>query len=254
LRNWVRCSLRLVALGFVAGLAGCGTPAPPVSIQMNVQPPATDGYVFPDTLTATVLNTEHTAVNWQVTCNMTQCGSFTTSPTTGAGGSTSSSTSGQPIYYYPAGPGVITVTFTATAMADPTKTASATITRGVNTAMSFATIPTSMEVGSNGAITALITADPIEIQILDKLGYTWTVTCGSADCGTFSNSPSNPIGNNFSSDLRTAWGYSGTIQYNAPATVPSGGTVTIKVTLEANSTPIPSEPSATTTITITATN
>ena len=220
---------------------------------MNVQPPTSDGYIFPDTLTATVLNTQQNAVNWQVTCNMAQCGSFTTSATTGAGGATTSNASGQPIYYYPAGPGVITVTFTATAVVDPTKTASMTITRGEATAMTFSAVPTTLAVGSSGALTALLTSDPIEINVLGKLGYTWTVTCASKDCGTFSNSPINSFGNNFSSDSTTAWGYSQYMQYNAPATVPSGGTVTIKVTLVAQSTPDPTQPSATQTITITPT-
>ena len=256
LRNWVRCCVLVVSLGFGVGLVGCGgPPPPPVSIQMNVQPPAAgaDGYIFPDTLTATVMNTEHTAVNWQVTCSMPQCGSFTTSPTTGGGGLTNSSTSGQPIYYYPAGPGVITVTFIATAVADPTKTASATITRGYATGVTFGTVPGSMVVGSSAAIPTQVTGDPVLLQSLDKLGFTWTLSCGSADCGTFSASPTNPsISLMFSSDHRTAWGYNPVV-YNAPATVPSGGTVTIKANLGAASTPDPGQPSATTTITITST-
>lgn len=242
----------VLSWGFVAGMVGCGgPPPPPVSIQMSVTPATSDGYIFPDTLTATVLNTQQNAVNWQVTCSMAQCGSLTTSATTGAGGATASSASGQPIYYYPAGPGVITVTFTATLVADPTKTATMTITRGDPTVMSFSAIPTSLAVGSKGAVTALLTSDPIEINILEKLGYTWTVTCASKDCGTFSNSPSIPIGNSYSSDFTTAWGITPYIQYNAPATVPSGGIVTIKVTLNAQSTPDPTQPSATSTITIT---
>jgi hypothetical protein len=145
---------------------------------------------------------------------------------------------------------VITVTFTATAVADPTKTASITITRGEATVVIFGAVPGSMAVGTNATIPTQVFGDPVSLQSLDKLGFTWTLSCGSADCGTFGASPSNPsISLLFSSDHRTAWGYNPVV-YNAPATVPSGGTVTIRATLNAEPTPDPSGPSATTMITI----
>jgi hypothetical protein len=213
---------------------------------MNVQQPSGDGYIFPDTLTATVLNTEHPFAHWQVTCNVAQCGGLAMSPEGGV--TTDSSTSGQPIYYFPFAPGVITVTFTASALVDPTKTASMTITRGDPTVMTFDSVPTSLAVGSSGAVSELLTSDPSVAFTLVRSGHTWTVTCGSKDCGKFSNSPKDPSGNVFSSDFTTAFGYYSGIQYSAPATVPSGGTVTIKVTVGAGD---PSQPSATAAITIT---
>jgi len=234
-------------------MVGCGgPPPPPVSIQMNVTPPASGySYLEPDVLTATVSNAKSSAVNWQMSCSQPQCGSFTTSATYNGGGATNASSNGQSIYYYPPNADVITVTFTATSAADPTKTASATITRGYATALNLGTVPTSLGVGSNGTLTAQITSDPVELTTLQKEGYNWTVTCGSKDCGTFSNIPNSPIGDSFSSDFTTAWGILNSIQYNAPATVPSGGTVTITVTLGASSIPAKGNPNASSTITIT---
>jgi hypothetical protein len=246
----------------LAALTGCGTPAPPVSIQLSAQPLSDQAYITPNVLTATVSNAKDPGIEWQLTCSTgqgDQCGKLSypgTGTGTGTGGGVVvldgliESESGNQVNYLPPGPGIYTVTFTVFAVADKTKTASATITRGVNTALSLDMIPASMLVGSNAAISARISADPIAINALLKLGYTWTVTCGSTDCGTFSNSPTIPLGNQFSSDFTTAWGYSPYIQYNAPPTVPSGGAVTIKVTLDANATPVPSQPSATTTIAI----
>jgi hypothetical protein len=248
----------MVWLGLVAGLVGCGgPPPPPVSIQLNVQP--TTGqldYLQPNVLTGTLSNATNLEIEWQLSCPAgqgAQCGTLSYPNSGGVDviDGLTASVSGQQINYLPPGSGVYTVTFTATSVADKTKMASATITRGYPTVMTFDSVPTTLAVGSSGSVSALLTSDPIEINVLEKLGYTWTVTCASKDCGTFSNSPSSPIGNNFSSDFTTAWGYTQYIQYNAPATVPSGGTVTVRVTLEAESTPDPSQPSATSTITIT---
>lgn len=253
----VRCSLLLCVAGSVAGLTGCGGPPPaPVSIQLNVQPPSTDGYIYPDVLTATVSNAKDPTIQWQVTCQTgqgSQCGTLTYAQGGLLMGPNANETiSGNQVNYLPPGAGVYTLTFTVTSVADPTKAASATITRGDATAISFDSAPIFMPAGFSGSVSALLSADPIAINGLEKLGYTWTVTCGSADCGTFSNSPTDPMGNSFSSNFTTAWGISRVIQYNAPATVPSGGTVTIKVALGAGSVPESDEPSATTTITINA--
>jgi len=252
LRIWVRCCVLGCALGFVAGLVGCGgPPPPPVSIQMNVTPPPSGySYLDPDMLSATISNAQSSAVNWQVSCDQSPCGNFTTSATSNEGVATNSSSNGQSVYYYPPNAGVITVTFTATSVADPTKTASATITRGYATALNFSSVPSLMPVQFSTSVAAKITADPIELQTLEKEGYTWTVTCGSKDCGTFSNAP-NTIPNSFSSDSTTAWGIANTVQYNSPATVPSGGTVTITVTLGAPAIPAKGNPSASSAVTIT---
>jgi len=251
----VRCSLLLSVAGFIAGITGCGGPTPPpVSIQLNVQPPSTDGYIYPDLLTATVSNAKDPTIQWQITCQNgqgSQCGTLTyVQGGLLMGANANQTISGNQVIYLPPGTGVYTVTFMVTSIADPTKTASTTLTRGDATAINFDSAPTSMPVGFSGSVSALITADPLIVQSLDKMGYNWTVTCGSADCGTFSNSPLNPSANSFSNNFTTAWGISRVIQYNAPATVPSGGTVTIKVTLGAESVAEPNQPSATTTVTI----
>lgn len=216
LRSRVRFWVIFSAVGFLCGVLGCGgPPPPPVSIQLNVQHTDTQlDYLQPDVLTATVSNTKNLEIEWQLTCPAGQgdsCGelSYPNSGGVDVLDGLTASVSGQGINYLPPGTGVYTVTFTAISVADRTKTVSSTITRGYPTAMTFDSVPAALPVGSNGAVSALLTSDPIEINVLERLGYTWTVTCGSKDCGTFSNSPSIPIGNQFSGDSTTAWGTPG---------------------------------------------
>ncbi len=66
--------------------------------------------------------------------------------------------------------------------------------------------PAAMQVGTNSPLTAVVTNDS------SNAGVDWSVTCGSSACGSFS--PTHTA-----SDVATT--------YTAPATVPSGGTVTV---------------------------
>ncbi len=88
------------------------------------------------------------------------------------------------------------------------------------------TPPASMAEGAAVAFTANVANDSA------NAGVTWTVTCGSAACGSFSSSS-------------TASGVATT--YTAPATIPSGGSVTVTATSVTDTTK-----SAPATITITA--
>lgn len=88
------------------------------------------------------------------------------------------------------------------------------------------TPPTSMAEGAAVAFTANVANDSA------NAGVTWTVTCGSAACGSFSSSS-------------TASGTATT--YTAPATIPSGGSVKVTATSVTDA-----SQSASATITITA--
>ena len=87
--------------------------------------------------------------------------------------------------------------------------------------------PASVEVGLSTSLSAAVTGDN------QNAGVDWTVTCGSASCGTF-----NPV--------HTASGANTT--YTAPSTSPTGGTVTVT----ASSTDSTNGASASATITISA--
>ncbi len=75
--------------------------------------------------------------------------------------------------------------------------------------------PTTLQTSSVTPITAVVENDH------QNEGVDWTVTCGSSDCGSFSPTHTN------SGDPT---------QYTAPATVPSGGTVTVTATSTADPT------------------
>ena len=89
--------------------------------------------------------------------------------------------------------------------------------------------PASMVIGTTATITAAVSNDT------SSAGVTWTVTCGSATCGSV-----NPS---------TATGNSPSTVFTAPAAVPTGNTVTITATSVANT-----AATSTATITITETS
>ena len=72
-----------------------------------------------------------------------------------------------------------------------------------------------MNIGSQAGIAATVTNDS------QNGGVNWTVTCGSADCGSFQPTST-------ASTVPTT--------YTAPATIPTGGTVTVKATSVTDST------------------
>ena len=138
-------------------------------------------------------------VTWTVTCSTSPCGSF--NPAATASGSPTT-------YTAPAAPNSVTVT--ATSVTDTTKSASATITitAGISVALT-PTPPTSLGAGNTTSLTAVVSNDS------KNGGVTWTVTCGSSSCGTFS-------------PTATASGAATT--YTAPTAIPTSNTVTVTAT------------------------
>ncbi len=173
---------------------------PVISVFFNPTPPPSVQISSMTALTAVVANDPTNAgVDW--TCApVGACGSFT--PTHTASGSATTYTAPATV---PTGG---TVTVTATSTADKTKSASAiiSITLAAITVSFNPAPPTSVVINSMTAITAVTN---------DSLGVNWTVTCGSANCGSF-----NPT--------QTLSGSPTT--YTAPSTIPSGGTVTVTAT------------------------
>ncbi|HVM74942.1 MAG TPA: hypothetical protein VMT75_04810 [Candidatus Saccharimonadales bacterium] len=207
---------------------GCGgggsSPNPPAQIAVSFSPqPPTSMVVGQSTsLTAVVTNDSAAAgVTWKVTCSSSDCGSFNPSSTPGNSGTTS--------YTAPATvPTNNTVLITATSVTDSTKSAAATITITATPTISvvISNPPSSLVVSTTSNLSAVVSEDTA------AAGVTWTVTCGSAQCGSFSAS--------------TTPGNSPTTIYTAPAAVPTGNTVTVKATSVTDNTK-----SATATITIT---
>ncbi len=179
-------------------------PLPPSTLQTN-------GAV---SLNATILNDVSSAgVNWTLSCAGTgsACGSLTSSHTPDNGGTLVSNVYVAPATI-PSGGGYVTVT--ATAAADTTKSASATIQiTAPPITVTFSQVPSTVPAGSTASVTATVANDP------SNKGVSWSVSCGSSSCGSF-----NPAA--------TASGTATT--YTAPTTVPTGSTVTVKATSVAN--------------------
>jgi len=115
------------------------------------------------------------------------------------------------LYNAPAAPpkeGVVTLYAAATA--DHSRYSSVTLTMvGLPISVGFAqTPPSSLSVNGTAPLKAVLTNDYV------AGGARWTVTCGSTTCGSFSAT-------------QTASGVATT--YTAPATVPTGGDVTVTV-------------------------
>lgn len=168
-------------------------------------------------------------VDWSVTCrgNPTS-GSFTN----GACGTLAPAHTSDGTNTLFTAPSVVpigtTVTITATATSNPSQSSTVTFTVLLTPiAVEFSgPLPTSVVVNATKQITATVANDPV------GGGAIWTATCGSATCGSF-----NPT---------TSSGSGAQSIYTAPATVPTGGTVTITVTSLTDTTK-----SASTTVTIT---
>jgi len=176
--------------------------APAITVTLNPAAPASliEGTTTP--LTAVVANdTANAGVKWTVTCSTSACGSF--APTSTASGTATT-------YTAPSTAG-ISVTVTATSVTDSTKTATATISITTPTiAVTFSpAAPASLVAGTTASLTAAVANDSA------NAGVKWTVTCGSAACGSIS-------------PTSTASGAATT--YTAPAIPPSPATVTITAT------------------------
>ena len=195
-------------------LAACGGSSnsgpPPISVAFTVGflPPANMSVSSQAGIAATVSNdSANGGVNWTVSCGSAgQCGGF--QPTSTA--STIPTTYTAP----PAIPSGSTVTIKATSATDSTKSASATITITQGGAISVTFNPpprVSMNINATAPFTAVVANDSA------NAGVTWTVNCGpgAPPCGFF-----NP----------TSTGSGVATSFQAPGSVPAGGTVTVTAT------------------------
>lgn len=184
------------------------TPSVPPPVSVSVVPSSvyaqTAGPAHTTHVTAIVANDPQAAgVDWSVQCGAQSCGTITSHTASGSAAT----------YVAPSAvPTGGTVTITADSTANPAVTATATANI-VTTAPIVVNIsslpPQSLSTGTQATLAATATNDT------DKLGINWTASCGSTGaCGSFNLSPAH-----------TASG--GQIVYTAPATVPSGGLVTI---------------------------
>lgn len=197
-------TVTLTITGYPIAIA-FSAPAPPTTLQTN------SGV----TLNATISNDVTSAgADWAVSCAGTgaACGTLTSSHTSDTGGSLVSNVYVAP-GAVPGGGGYVTITVTASA--DKTKSASATIQIvAPPVTVTFSQIPSTVRAGSTASMTATVANDP------SNKGVSWSVSCSSSSCGSF-----NPSA--------TASGAPTT--YTAPATPPTGGTVTVKATSVASS-------------------
>jgi len=180
-----------------------------------LNPPVTSLNVGTSTgVVATVSNdTNNAGVTWKVSCGSSSCGTISPALTASGGSATYTAPSALPT---PA-----SVTITATSVTDTTKSASASITI-TSTAppppisVSFVTQPpSSMVISTTSSLAATVDNDA------KNGGVNWTVTCGSAQCGSF-----NP----------TATGSGSSTVYTAPGAVPTPATVTVTATSVTDST------------------
>ena len=211
--NRFRCCFYLFIATFIVLMTvGCSNPGgsdpnPPatISVTLSSQRVSTMQVGTSTTISATVSNDAlNGGVTWSASCSTSSCGSF--NPTKTASGANATYTAPATV------PGTGVVTVTATSVSDPTRSATASITITTAPAISVTLTtppPSSIATGATASIVASVTGDS------SNGGVTWSVTCGSSQCGSF-----NPT--------KTASGAATT--YTAPATAPSGNTVTIQAT------------------------
>lgn len=216
--------------GIIGILAGCGpgsvTPITPpvqsISVLFLEAPPASMAVNASVTIDAAVENSpSNNLVTYSMSCGSTNaCGTFSASDEGGA-----------VVYTAPANiPSGGTVTLTATAAADTSKSVSATIkiVPPIPIVVSFPpAMPASLEVNTAVTLNAMITNDTSANPQVK-----WTVTCGGSDCGSFSPATTT-------NEAVTT--------YTAPATIPPGNTVELTATSVTDPTK-----SASATVTITA--
>ncbi len=209
----------LIGIGMIAGAFGCGTPGQlvpftlptlptkPSSILFVITPPGSLAINATTPLSAAIIsNPTNAPIAWTATCGSANaCGSFSSTQTF-SGGNTN--------YTAPSAiPSGAKVTVTATIVANSTQTASAsiTITPPQPITVGFEGVPPAfLQINAVASIAAQITNDTSANPQVK-----WTVTCGTAPCGSF-----NPI---------TTYNEAPT-NYTAPAAIPSGSTVTVTAT------------------------
>jgi hypothetical protein len=185
------------------------TLAPPISVNISMQPPSSVQINTTSMVTATVTNDPmNKGVDWTLACGGGTCGTITLHTASG-----SAATFTAPAAVPPAA-----VTITATSTADNTKSANAnpvTITVPVIVIVFTSAPPATLAVNGTAMVSSTVTNDPM------TKGVDWTVTCGSALCGSF-----NP----------THTASAANTTFTAPAAVPTGTTVTIKAASTADNT------------------
>jgi hypothetical protein len=217
----MRCGrgIFVIAIGMVAGLAGCSNPndfmsftVPPISTQpmsllFVITPPSSLAINATTTLSAGVTNFSSNApIAWSAKCGSAgACGSFSLAQTT-SGGDTN--------YTAPSAiPSGTTVTITATLVGSTAQSVSASIkiTPPLPITVSLVGVPPAfLQVSRMALLSAQITND-----VSANPEVTWTVACASAGCGTF-----NPV----------TTGSEAATNYTAPPTIPTGNTVTVTAT------------------------
>ncbi len=201
----------LAAFALAITVVGCGgsssnPPNPPaISVSISPAPPSSiDAGTSTNVIGIISNDSANAGIKWSASCSGSSCGSFSTT-TTASGTATK--------YSAPASVSSQTsVTITAASVSDSTKFATATVMIApANTPISVAmnTPPSSITVNATALLTATVSNDGA------NAGVTWSVTCGSSQCGSF-----NP----------TSTASAAATTYTAPAAVPSPATVTVTAT------------------------
>jgi hypothetical protein len=177
----------------------------PITIAITQLPPPTLGVNGKGVLVALVSNDATAAgVMWSLTCASADCGSLQS----GLPVATETASSGQITYIAPVTiPSGGTVKITATSIADPTKSASTTVTVA---AISISVSPTAANVPviESQTLTATVVYDAA------NAGVDWSIQpCGTpGQCGTIT--PTHTMSGE-------------QVTYTAPNAIPAGGTVTL---------------------------
>ncbi|MGA9585546.1 MAG: hypothetical protein WBQ95_09475 [Terracidiphilus sp.] len=195
----------IAALALAACGGGGSAPPAPISISFGTAPPASLATGVTSNISAVVSNDGTNAgISWSISCSSSACGSI--SPATSASGASVTYTAPSSV------PSPAAVTIIAKAAADTTKSVSAAvnITGPQPISVSFAAAPpTSLVVSKTASVAATVANDS------KNAGVTWSLSCGSAACGSISPTTS-------------ASGAS--VIYTAPSAVPSPATVAITAT------------------------
>lgn len=220
--------LRLVLVGFVlAGAFGCSSGSKTGAGAISVTDPSgvvagqlkslVVGHAAKMAMTP-INDALGTGVDWSITCG----GSPVTGSITGGACGTLSPAhtpdGGATIYTAPAQvPLGGTVTITAAVTSDPSASTRVTLTiHPEAVALTFLTAPAaSLSVDGKATFAVQLTND------VTGAGVTWSATCGSADCGSFS--PAATL-----SDVQTT--------FTAPSVIPANGVVTVTATAVTDST------------------
>jgi hypothetical protein len=210
----------LLAFVGVLWLAGCAGNMHSIPVQQQQKPNAVIfGTNSPKTLSVEARTTleaqatypfsanpsqQNTAVTWSMACGSAgACGSFSVSDEVGA-----------IVYTAPSAiPTGSVVTITATSVADPSVSASVTITI-VGPQPIVVTFPGHMPASLQEGATTQFSAH-IQNDVTANPQVGWSVLCNGVDCGSFSSATT---------------GDGQTTTYTAPSTIPSGGTVTVSAT------------------------